>query len=199
MGDEQDSWFKKAFGVDPAEAFQGIQDFGGQVVQGVQQAVSGVAEAAAGAAKKVTGSGSAPTPKPVVVWNITKACNLRCVHCYASADARPAPGELTYEEGVALLEDLRRFDVPAVLFSGGEPLARPDALRLIARAQWLGLNTTLSTNGVLLDDRTADRIAAMGMRYVGISLDGTRARHDTLRGQRRSPVSCARNAATTPP
>ena len=64
MGDEQDSWFKKAFGVDPAEAFQGIQDFGGQVVQGVQQAVSGVAEAAAGAAKKVTGSGSAPTPKP---------------------------------------------------------------------------------------------------------------------------------------
>lgn len=123
-------------------------------------------------------------PRPVVVWALTKACNLRCVHCYASASAGPAPGELTFKEGVALLDDLRRFGVPAVLFSGGEPLARPDALRLIDYARFIGLNCTLSTNGVLIDDETADRLAEVGLRYVGISLDGRAAKHDRLRGQR---------------
>jgi radical SAM protein with 4Fe4S-binding SPASM domain len=113
---------------------------------------------------------------------VTKACNLRCVHCYASADARPAPGELTYDEGLSLLDDLRAFDVPAVLFSGGEPLVRPDTLRFIAHAKAIGLNCTLSTNGVLIDAAMADRLAAAGLRYVGISLDGVRARHDKLRG-----------------
>ncbi|MFA9478756.1 radical SAM protein [Phycisphaerales bacterium AB-hyl4] len=123
-------------------------------------------------------------PRPVVVWAVTKACNLRCVHCYASADANAAPGELTHEEGRTLLEDLRQFDVPAVLFSGGEPLARPDVLELMAYGQSLGLNCTLSTNGVLIDDAMADRLADLGLRYVGISLDGMRVTHDKLRGMR---------------
>lgn len=122
------------------------------------------------------------TPRPVVVWAVTKACNLRCVHCYASADARPAPGELTFDEGIALLDDLRRFEVPGVLFSGGEPLSRPDVLVLIAYAQKIGLNATLSTNGVLITEAVADHLAALGLKYVGISLDGTQARHDKLRG-----------------
>lgn len=129
--------------------------------------------------------GDADVPRPVVVWALTKACNLRCVHCYASASSPgPAPGELTFEDGVSLLDDLRRFDVPAVLFSGGEPLARPDALRLIGYAQLIGLNCTLSTNGVLIDDETADRLAGLGLRYVGISLDGRAAKHDRLRGHK---------------
>lgn len=123
-------------------------------------------------------------PRPVVVWAVTKACNLRCVHCYASADARPAPGELTYDEGIALLDDLKCFGVPAVLFSGGEPLVRADTLRFITHARSIGLNCTLSTNGLLIDDAMADRLAAAGLRYVGISIDGTQARHDKLRGMR---------------
>jgi radical SAM protein with 4Fe4S-binding SPASM domain len=122
-------------------------------------------------------------PRPVVVWAVTKACNLRCVHCYASANPEPAPDELTHEEGRALLDDLHRFNVPAVLFSGGEPLARPDTPELIGYAQSLGLQVTLSTNGVLIDDAMADRLAAMGLKYVGISIDGTQMRHDKLRGQ----------------
>src|SRR4051794_5307591 len=65
-------------------------------------------------------------PRPVVVWAVTKACNLRCVHCYASATPGPAPKELTNAEGYALLDDLAKFNVPAVLFSGGEPLVRPE-------------------------------------------------------------------------
>ena len=123
-------------------------------------------------------------PRPVVVWALTKACNLRCVHCYASASPHAAPAELSFKEGLGLLDDLRRFGVPAVLFSGGEPLARPDALRLIDYARFIGLNCTLSTNGVLIDDETADCLAEVGLRYVGISLDGRAAKHDRLRGQR---------------
>lgn len=128
--------------------------------------------------------GTDATPRPVVVWAVTKACNLRCVHCYASADARPAPGELSHDEGRSLLEDLKSFGVPAVLFSGGEPLHRADTIDLIAYAQSLGLSCTLSTNGLLIDDTVADRLAEIGLKYVGISLDGTEARHDKLRGQR---------------
>lgn len=123
-------------------------------------------------------------PRPVVVWSVTRACNLRCVHCYASATPNPADNELTREEGVALLDDLRAFDVPAVLFSGGEPLARHDTLDWIAYAQSIGLVSTLSTNGVLIDDPMADRLAALGLKYVGISVDGSESRHDKLRGMK---------------
>ena len=123
-------------------------------------------------------------PRPVVVWAVTKACNLRCVHCYASAEPDALPNELTAEEGMELLEDLRRFEVPAVLFSGGEPLARPDTPKLIRYAQAIGLSCTLSTNGVLIDDPMADRLAGVGLKYVGISIDGKQTRHDKLRGLR---------------
>ena len=133
-------------------------------------------------ARGVAGDGGAP--RPVVVWALTKACNLRCVHCYAAATPGPAPEELSFHEGVALLDDLREFGVPAVLFSGGEPLARPDALRLIDYAQFIGLNCTPSTNGLLIDDAVADRLAELGLRYVGISLDGAPAKHDRLRGKK---------------
>jgi radical SAM protein with 4Fe4S-binding SPASM domain len=124
------------------------------------------------------------TPRPVVVWAVTQACNLRCIHCYASATAAAAEGELTRDEGFALLDDLRQFDVPAVLFSGGEPLVRPDTLDFIGYARTIGLQCTLSTNGVLIDDAMADRLAEVGLRYVGVSIDGLREQHDKLRGVR---------------
>ncbi len=123
------------------------------------------------------------TPRPVVVWAVTKACNLRCVHCYASATNAPAPNELTYAEGIALLDDLAAFHVPAVLFSGGEPLSRPEILPFIRHARSLGLACTLSTNGLLIDDKMADNLAESGLKYAGISIDGIEARHDKLRGK----------------
>lgn len=126
----------------------------------------------------------ADAPRPVTVWAITNACNLRCVHCYASATPDPLSGELTHAEGLALLDDLAGFGVPAVLFSGGEPLVRPDALPLIRHARSLGLSCTLSTNGLLIDETMADQLAASGLRYAGISLDGSQAKHDKLRGLR---------------
>lgn len=126
-------------------------------------------------------------PRPVVVWAITRACNLRCVHCYAAAGAEPAPDELSHEEGKALLDDLKAFGVPAVLFSGGEPLVRPDALDLLRYAsQTLGLRCTLSTNGTLIDAGMARQLADVGLTYVGMSIDGLEQQHDKLRGERGS-------------
>ena len=120
--------------------------------------------------------------RPVVVWNVTKRCNLRCVHCYASADPSPHPDELTTEEGMALLEDLARFGCPVVLFSGGEPLMRPDILDLIHKGVSLGLRAVVSTNGVLIDRPLARELKKLGLSYVGISMDGLQEVHDRFRG-----------------
>jgi radical SAM protein with 4Fe4S-binding SPASM domain len=82
-----------------------------------------------------------------------------------------------------MLADLAGFGVPVVLFSGGEPLRRPDLLELIELARQLGLGVTLSTNGTLISPAVAERLAAAGVSYVGISLDGLEATHDHFRGQ----------------
>jgi Fe-coproporphyrin III synthase len=120
--------------------------------------------------------------KPVVVWNCTRRCNLRCIHCYShSADVNYS-GELTTDEGYALLEDLASFGVPVVLFSGGEPLIRPDVLDLVARARQLGMRAVLSTNGTLIEQPVAQRLREIGLSYVGVSLDGLRATNDSFRG-----------------
>ncbi|MCL4502717.1 MAG: 12,18-didecarboxysiroheme deacetylase [Deltaproteobacteria bacterium] len=121
--------------------------------------------------------------KPVVVWNTTKQCNLRCVHCYAKATAGPAKDELTFEEGLALLKDLKDFGVPVVLFSGGEPLMRPDLFDLIEWTVKNGMRAVISTNGTLITFEVAQRLKKLGLSYVGISLDGTEQIHDQFRGQ----------------
>ena len=121
--------------------------------------------------------------RPVVVWNVTKQCNLRCLHCYAQATAGAAPNELGPEEGLALLRDLKDFGVPVVLFSGGEPLMRPDLWQLIEQTVAAGLRAVLSTNGTLISREVARRLKDLGLSYVGISLDGTEATHDRFRGQ----------------
>jgi len=120
--------------------------------------------------------------KPVVVWNCTRRCNLRCVHCYAhSVDVHYA-GEMTTEQGVALLEDLAAFGAPVTLFSGGEPLLRPDLFDLAARATKLGMRAVISTNGTLITEQIAGRLREIGLSYVGVSIDGSRAVNDRFRG-----------------
>lgn len=120
--------------------------------------------------------------KPVVVWNCTRRCDLKCVHCYASAKDEDFPGELTTAEGKTMLEDLAGFGIPVVLFSGGEPLLRPDLFELAAYARELGMRAVLSTNGTHIDEAIADKIKEIGFSYVGISLDGLEAVHDKVRG-----------------
>lgn len=121
---------------------------------------------------------------PVVVWNWTRSCNLACSHCYADAVQGRAPGELDTGQAGALIGELAALRVPALLLSGGEPLMRPDALELIARARGQGLRCTVSTNGTLIDDAMADALAAAGITYVGVSLDGPPDVHDRWRGRR---------------
>ncbi len=120
--------------------------------------------------------------RPVVVWNVTKACNLRCIHCYAHAKPQPAPNELSTKEGFALLDDLDSFGVPVVLFSGGEPLARVDLVDLARYAMAKGMRAVISTNGTLITGPVAKSLKEVGLSYVGISLDGLREVNDKFRG-----------------
>lgn len=129
------------------------------------------------------GAATAGERRPVVVWNCTRRCNLACLHCYSDSDAKKYP-EMTTEEGLALLDDIAGFRVPAVLFSGGEPLIRPDIFTLIEAARDRGLPVTLSTNGTMITPGRAHRLAELGVRYVGISLDGIGRTHDRYRGRR---------------
>ena len=122
--------------------------------------------------------------KPIVVWNSTKACNLRCIHCYYTANAQRAPDELTTDEAKAMIDDLAAFGAPVLLFSGGEPLLRDDLFELGAYAVARGLRAVISTNGTLINRETASRIKEAGFSYVGISLDGIGATNDRFRGQR---------------
>jgi 12,18-didecarboxysiroheme deacetylase len=120
--------------------------------------------------------------KPIVVWNSTKACNLRCIHCYYTANARPDPDELTTDEARAMIDDLAALGVPVLLFSGGEPFLRDDLYELGAYAVERGLRTVISTNGTLIDRQAAARVTDAGFSYVGISLDGIGATNDRFRG-----------------
>jgi 12,18-didecarboxysiroheme deacetylase len=122
--------------------------------------------------------------KPVVVWNITRRCNLKCVHCYAHAKDESFPDELSTEEGKVVLDDLARFGSPVILFSGGEPLMRPDLVELAEYAVKNGMRAVISTNGTLITDAVAKELKTVGLSYVGISLDGMQEVNDRFRGVR---------------
>jgi 12,18-didecarboxysiroheme deacetylase len=117
--------------------------------------------------------------KPVVVWNVTSRCNLKCEHCYAAVTGPQS--ELGTAQAMAVVDDLAAFHCPVVLFSGGEPFTRPDVLDLAAHAVEKGLRVVFSTNGTLITEAIAERVKAIGASYVGISLDGMQAVHDRFR------------------
>ncbi|MCK0143921.1 heme d1 biosynthesis radical SAM protein NirJ [Aliiroseovarius sp. F20344] len=120
--------------------------------------------------------------KPVVIWNLTRRCNLRCRHCYTvSADVN-FPGELSEEQAFETLEDLGQFKVPAIILSGGEPLDSPYLFPLAKRARKLTRVLALSTNGTKIFGKTADQVAEIGFNYVGISIDGIGETNDWFRG-----------------
>ncbi len=122
------------------------------------------------------------TPRgPVVIWNLIRRCNLTCAHCYALSADHDYAGELSFDEVSRVMDDLKAFRVPVMILSGGEPLMRADLFEIAARAKVLGFYVGLSTNGTLIDAPMADRVAAQGFDYVGISLDGLRETHDRFR------------------
>jgi Fe-coproporphyrin III synthase len=127
---------------------------------------------------------SANERKPIAVWNITRRCNLHCVHCYTDSHDKLYPGELTLEEAKVMIDDLAAFGIPALLLSGGEPLIRPDFFDLARYARSKGLRLTISTNGTLITPEKAQWIKDTGFSYVGISFDGLGEVNDKFRGKK---------------
>lgn len=120
--------------------------------------------------------------RPLVVWNMTKRCNLKCVHCYIHAADRDFKGELTTAEARAFIDDLGELKIPVLLLSGGEPLLRKDFFELAKYTTDKKIRAVISTNGTLITKDVAERMASAGIQYVGVSLDGGPETHNKFRG-----------------
>ncbi|MBI5789172.1 MAG: radical SAM protein [Candidatus Schekmanbacteria bacterium] len=119
--------------------------------------------------------------RPLVVWNMTNRCNLRCLHCYINAEDKSYHDELTNQEARAFIEDICAMKAPVLLFSGGEPLIHKDIFELGSYAKKLGTRPVISSNGTLIDTTIARQIKETGFEYVGISIDGVEETHDHFR------------------
>lgn len=119
----------------------------------------------------------------IMSWNTTNACNLYCAHCYRESGEK-AKGELNTEEGKKLIEEIARAGFQIMIFSGGEPLSRPDIFELISHARAQGLRPVLGSNGTLITVEMAQKLKDAGLLAAGISLDSLDpTKHDKLRGQ----------------
>jgi radical SAM protein with 4Fe4S-binding SPASM domain len=119
----------------------------------------------------------------LVIWEVTRACDLACVHCRASADPARHPLELTTEEGFRLLETIREFGDPIMIFTGGDPLKRPDLFQLLQKSVALGLRTTVSPSPTpLLTPEAIAGFQRVGVARISVSVDGwDAASHDDFR------------------
>jgi radical SAM protein len=119
----------------------------------------------------------------IVIWEVTRACDLACIHCRAEAVPDRSPAELNTGEGFRLLEEVRRFGQPLVVLTGGDPLKRPDVFDLVRHGDRLGLRMTMTPSGTPLMTRPVlERAMGAGLRRLAVSLDGsTAARHDAFR------------------
>jgi len=120
--------------------------------------------------------------KPIVVWNITRRCNLKCLHCYSQSEDKEYENELTTEECKKVIDNLAEFEVPVILFSGGEPLLRKDIVELASYAVEKGIRAVISTNGTLITEAIAKELKDANISYVGISIDGMERVNDKFRG-----------------
>jgi MoaA/NifB/PqqE/SkfB family radical SAM enzyme len=132
---------------------------------------------------KPTNPNSLKTPPlRLLAWETTRRCNLACLHCRASANAGPYPGELTTAEGLKLLDDLATMGHVVVILTGGEPLLRDDIFDLAAHGTSLKHRMVMAVNGTLLTREIAVRLKEVGIQRLSISIDGaTAASHDHLR------------------
>ncbi len=124
-------------------------------------------------------------PPTIIAWEITRSCNLACAHCRAAAHCEPYPGELSLEECKAVMDDIASITDPILIITGGEPLMRPDIWEIIDYAFEKGLHPVIGTNGTMIDDAMAKRIAESGIPKVSVSLDFPDAEgQDAFRGQK---------------
>lgn len=119
----------------------------------------------------------------LVFWEVTRGCNLRCIHCRASATELSSPLDLPKSVALNLIDQISQYASPILVLSGGEPLYRADIFDLARHATSRGLRVALATNGTLINEEIAEKIRDSGIVRVAISLDGADARtHDAFRG-----------------
>ena len=118
----------------------------------------------------------------MVAWEVTRRCNLACVHCRASARDEPYEGELSTSECFALLDEIATFARPVVILTGGEPLLREDIFDIAEYGTGKGLRMVMAPNGTLVDVQTAEKLKRVGIARISLSLDGATAEtHDSFR------------------
>ncbi len=118
----------------------------------------------------------------LVAWEVTRSCNLSCVHCRASADKGPYEGELDTERAKQILDEITLTGSPIIILTGGEPLLRDDVFELARYGTDLGLRMVMATNGTLLTPDLVENMKESGIKRVSISLDGENAqKHDAFR------------------
>ncbi len=135
-----------------------------------------------GAVEPRTLSGGAPLCR-LIAWEVTRSCNLACKHCRAEAHSEPYPGELSTAEAKTLIDTFPQVGDPIIIFTGGDPMIRPDIFELIAYAGGKGLRCVMSPNGTLVTPENAATIKQVGVQRCSISIDGPTAElHDAFRG-----------------
>lgn len=120
----------------------------------------------------------------MIAWEVTRSCNLNCVHCRAAANCGPYPGELSTDKCLMLVDEIAAFAKPVIILTGGEPLMRPDIFEIAAYGTKKGLRMVMATNGTLVDEQVARKMMQSGIQRVSISIDGKDApSHDAFRAE----------------
>ena len=123
----------------------------------------------------------------IVAWEITRSCNLSCAHCRAAAEFGSYAGELSLEQCKAVIDDIATITNPILIITGGEPFMRPDIWDIIDYARERGCMPVVGTNGTIVTEEIAHKMAEHGIRRMSVSLDfPTAAEHDGFRGQQGS-------------
>ena len=136
---------------------------------------------AAGSMAHVTGAATGQAR--LIFWEVTKGCNLRCIHCRATATELSSPTDLSTAKALGIIDQIAATCAPILVLSGGEPLYRSDIFQLARYATNKGLRVALATNGTLVTKEVARMIVDAGVKRVSISLDGADAvTHDSFRG-----------------
>ncbi|MBF0464262.1 MAG: radical SAM protein [Nitrospirae bacterium] len=120
-----------------------------------------------------------------IAWEVTRRCNLRCVHCRSSSEATSkGHPDFSFEEGKRIIDDIRSYATPVVVLSGGEPLLRKDVFQLASYGTEVGLRMCMATNGMLVNEKICKQMKDSGIKIVSLSLDGSTAEvHDNFRHQ----------------
>lgn len=118
----------------------------------------------------------------LIAWEVTRRCNLNCLHCRAGAQNKRYPNELTTEQCYRLLDNIVSFARPIIILTGGEPMLREDIFEIAAYGSKLDLRMVLATCGMLIDDDAAKKMIASGIQCISVSIDGASApSHDGFR------------------